>query len=71
MALWDIVGKALDTPVYNLLGGKVRERIPLSYSIPFGAPDQMAELARERVKWGHRTIKVKIGSEDSCATSRP
>ena len=65
MALWDIVGKALDTPVYNLLGGKVRERIPLSYSIPFGSPDQMAELARERVEWGHRTIKVKIGSEDA------
>jgi len=65
MALWDIVGKALDTPVYNLLGGKVRERIPLSYSIPFGSPDQMAELARKRVEWGHRTIKVKIGSEDA------
>jgi muconate cycloisomerase len=66
MALWDIVGKALNTPVYNLLGGKVRDRIPLSYSIPFGAPDDMAELARERVKWGHRTIKVKVGSEDSA-----
>ena len=65
MALWDIVGKALDTPVYNLLGGKVRDRIPLSYSIPFGAPEDMAELARERVMWGHRTIKVKVGSEDS------
>ncbi len=65
MALWDIVGKALDTPVYNLLGGKVRDRIPLSYSIPFGPPEDMAELARERVKWGHRTIKVKVGSEDS------
>ena len=66
MALWDIVGKALDTPVYNLLGGKVRDRIPLSYSIPFGAPDDMAALAQERVKWGHRTIKVKVGSEDSA-----
>jgi len=64
MALWDIVGKALDTPVYNLLGGKVRERIPLSYSIPFGAPDDMARLAHERVEWGHRTIKVKVGSDD-------
>jgi L-alanine-DL-glutamate epimerase-like enolase superfamily enzyme len=66
MALWDIVGKALSTPVYNLLGGKVRDRIPLSYSIPFGAPDDMAGLALERVKWGHRTIKVKVGSEDSA-----
>ena len=66
MALWDIVGKALDTPVYNLLGGKIRDRIPLSYSIPFGLPDDMAELACERVKWGHRTIKVKVGSEDSA-----
>jgi len=66
MALWDIVGKALDTPLYNLLGGKVRDRIPLSYSIPFGAPDDMARLAQERVKWGHRTIKVKVGSDDSA-----
>jgi galactonate dehydratase len=27
MALWDIKGKALNTPVWNLLGGKVRERV--------------------------------------------
>ena len=66
MALWDILGKALDAPVYNLLGGKVRERIPLSYSIPFGAPKDMADLAREKVKAGHRTIKVKVGSDDSA-----
>jgi muconate cycloisomerase len=64
MALWDIVGKALETPVYNLLGGKVRDRVPLSYSIPFGDPKDMAELARERVKWGNKTVKVKVGSED-------
>lgn len=66
MALWDIKGKALDTPVYNLLGGKVRERIPLSYSIPFGTPEQMAAFAVERVKAGHRTIKIKVGSEDGA-----
>lgn len=64
MALWDILGKALNVPVYTLLGGKVRDRIPLSYSIPFGTPEQMATFAVERVKAGHRTIKVKVGSED-------
>jgi muconate cycloisomerase len=63
MALWDILGKALGAPVYTLLGGKVRERIPLSYSVPFGEPKAMAEFALERVGEGHRTIKVKVGNE--------
>ena len=70
MALWDILGKALKTPVYNLLGGKVRDRIPLSYSIPFGAPEEMAAFAQERVRQGHRTIKVKVGSDDSARHRR-
>ena len=63
MALWDILGKALGAPVYALLGGRVRERIPLSYSVPFGEPAAMAEFARERVREGHRTIKVKVGND--------
>lgn len=66
MALWDIVGKALKTPVYNLLGGKVRERIPLSYSIPFGQPAEMAAFGLERARAGHRTVKVKVGSGDDA-----
>jgi muconate cycloisomerase len=63
MALWDIVGKALDAPVYQLLGGRVRERVPLSYSVPFGEPKAMAEYALERVREGHRTVKVKVGND--------
>src|SRR5690606_35462872 len=31
MAYYDIVGKALSTPVYNLLGGKVRDTIEATY----------------------------------------
>lgn len=62
MALWDIAGKQLGVPVHVLLGGKVRDRIPLSYSIPFGEPERMAAFAAERVRAGHRTIKVKVGN---------
>jgi L-alanine-DL-glutamate epimerase-like enolase superfamily enzyme len=65
MALWDIVGKALKTPVYNLLGGKVRDRIPLSFSVPFGKPEDMAAYAVDKVKAGHRTVKVKVGNDDA------
>ena len=64
MALWDVVGKALDTPVYNLLGGRMRERIPISYSIPYGSPAEMAAFASGRAREGIRTVKVKIGQED-------
>ncbi len=63
MALWDILGKALGAPVYMLLGGLVRERIPLSYSIPFGTPEEMAEFGAERADEGFRTVKVKVGQE--------
>jgi galactonate dehydratase len=38
MACWDIMGKALDQPVYNLLGGKYHDRLR-SYTYLYGAAD--------------------------------
>ena len=70
MALCDILGKAAELPVYVLLGGLVRDRIPLSHSITFGAPEQMADFAAERVAEGFRTVKVKVGQEPRHSTSR-
>lgn len=61
IALYDLIGKALDIPIYQLLGGPTRRRIPLSYSIPFGSPDEMAELALAKHNLGFKTIKIKIG----------
>src|ERR1700721_749777 len=41
MACWDIVGKAVEQPVYNLLGGKVHERLR-SYTYLYPAPGERA-----------------------------
>lgn len=61
IALYDIVGKALNTPVYNLLGGKVREKIRLSHSIGMGTSEEVAERALKFVAEGYRTVKMKVG----------
>lgn len=61
MALWDIQGKHLGVPVYNLLGGRMRDCIPLSISIYMDDPQVMAESAASMVAKGFGTIKIKIG----------
>ena len=52
LALWDLKGKALDTPVWNLLGGKMRDRIRL-YGHAFDE-----ERARELVDRGFTAMKL-------------
>ena len=55
VALWDIVGKALHAPIYNLLGGKCRDRVRayLHAQVRGGevepGPEVYVELARARV----------------------
>jgi galactonate dehydratase len=58
IALWDVVGKALDTPVYNLLGGPCRGAIRV-YGQPSGDREQMSlgERARATVELGYSALK--------------
>ncbi len=58
-ALWDIVGKAVGQPVYNLLGGAFRTRIRV-YANGWAAgrdPDKVAEQARAVVQKGFTALK--------------
>ncbi len=61
VALWDIKGKALKTPVYNLLGGKSREGV-LVYAHANGKDIEHAleDVARHR-DLGYKAIRVQSG----------
>ncbi len=60
VACWDIKGKALNQPVYNLMGGKVRDRIKLYANGWYRTerkPENFAECARAAVAKGYRALK--------------
>jgi galactonate dehydratase len=59
-AMWDIVGKATKQPVYNLLGGKYREKIRVyanGWSYGMKEPDDYARAAEKVVKMGFTAMK--------------
>ena len=59
-ALWDILGKHLGVPVYQLLGGKVNDDVRIYVNGWFAGaktPEQFAEKAREAVKRGVTAMK--------------
>uniref|UniRef100_A0A060T2P8 ARAD1C34364p n=1 Tax=Blastobotrys adeninivorans TaxID=409370 RepID=A0A060T2P8_BLAAD len=58
IALWDIKGKRLGVPVYELLGGKVRDRINVYGWIGGDKPSNVQQMAIERKKQGFTCVKM-------------
>lgn len=56
-ALWDIKGKALGVPVWELLGGKVRDRVRAYAWIHGDTPESYRDDALRRLEEGFRTVK--------------
>jgi L-alanine-DL-glutamate epimerase-like enolase superfamily enzyme len=63
LALWDLMGKMLDLPVYKLLGGTYRKEIPVTYTLSMNTPEKMAEEASFRKSEGYSTVVIKIGHD--------
>jgi galactonate dehydratase len=65
IALWDIAGKALEVPVYRLLGGKFRDRIRVYYDTVFYAirnpqPKDYIEAGKKGVSMGFNALKYDV-----------
>ncbi len=64
-ALWDLAGKALNVPVYQLLGGKFRDRVRLYmdtalYQNQLPKPEDFAASAKEAVQMGFTAVKFDL-----------
>ena len=61
IACWDIFGKAFKVPVYNLMGGLLREKVPVTRFIGIRSPEEAAREAVAAVEQGVMTVKLKVG----------
>jgi galactonate dehydratase len=62
-ALWDIKGRALNVPIWEMLGGRVRDRIACYAWIGGDRPDDVRSAARSRKAQGFRSIKMNATAE--------
>ena len=69
-ALWDLKGKRLGVPVYDLLGGPTRQRVRLYTHIRCASPHQAAEHAQSLVGQGFGALKMGVPRAASVADER-
>ena len=62
-ALWDIKGKYHDAPIYELLGGKVRDKVQIYAWIGGDRPADVARQAQQRKDSGLNAVKMNATSE--------
>ena len=62
IAIWDAMGKAVDQPVFKLLGGKTKEKLPCYASKLYSQPlDTLAKEAQHYLDQGFKAMKLRLG----------
>ena len=59
-ALHDLLARRLGVPLYQLFGGKVRDRVSILRILAIKKPEEMAAQARNLVDQGYRYLKIKV-----------
>jgi L-alanine-DL-glutamate epimerase-like enolase superfamily enzyme len=70
IALWDIAGKIQGVPVWRLLGGSGKTRVPAYASLLRLGPQQVGKVAAAAVARGYRHIKLHEHSVEAVAAAR-
>jgi L-alanine-DL-glutamate epimerase-like enolase superfamily enzyme len=62
IALWDLLGKSARQPVYRLLGGRTKKRIPVYASRLYSMPvDELRQEAQRYLDQGYKAMKLRFG----------
>ena len=61
MAVYDIMSRSMGVPLYRLLGGAVRTKLPVARSISLNIPEVMKKEAQDIISEGIYRIKLKVG----------
>lgn len=73
MAMWDIMGKALNVPVSTLLGGKIRDKVKMyanAWFVGAKTPEEFARYAKKTVDLGIKALKFDpFGSSHMTITN--
>jgi len=68
-ACLDLMAKATDLPLYDLLGGRRRDSVPCYHTVGQDTPENMAASAKDGAAQGHRVLQMKVGDtvDADCA----
>lgn len=69
-ALFDLNARALGVPLNRLLGGQVRDRVPVIRILAIKTPQEMASAARKLVDEGYRYLKIKVDGDVATDVAR-